>query len=70
MAGLDNQPVDTDSSQTSGLTYRFQGSMNVHHGTRISATVTAASAQVFFCILHRLITSYNKIKCIINVQTK
>ena len=40
MVGLDKQPVDTDSSQASGLAYRFQESMNVHHGTDVSTAVT------------------------------
>ena len=32
MAGLDNQPVHIDSSQTSGLASRFQESMNAQRG--------------------------------------
>ena len=40
MAFLDNQPVDTDSSKASSITSRFHGSMNVQHGTGMSATVT------------------------------
>ena len=40
MAGLDKQPVDTDSSQTSGLASRCQESMNVHRGTGVSTAVT------------------------------
>ena len=40
MVGLDKQPVDTDSSQASGLAFRFQESMNVHRGTSVSTAVT------------------------------
>ena len=55
IAGLGNQPVDTDSSQASGLTSRFQEFMNVHRGTGVSTAVTLH--QSFICILHWLITS-------------
>ena len=40
MVGFDKQPVDTDSSQASGLAALFQGSMNVYHSTGVSSTVT------------------------------
>ena len=62
MVGLDQKPVDNDSSQTSGLASRFQGSMNVDRGTGVSTAVTLH--QSFFGILHVLhwlITSYYKV---------
>ena len=40
MVNLDKQPVDTDSSQASGLASRFQESINVHRGTGVSTAVT------------------------------
>ena len=40
MVGLDKQPVDTDSSQASGLASRFQESMNVPRGTGVSTALT------------------------------
>ena len=40
MVGLGKQPVDTDSSQASGLASRFQESLNVHRGTGVSTIVT------------------------------
>ena len=50
MVGLDKQPVDTNTSQTSGLTSRFQESMNVHRGTGVSTAVILH--QFLFCILY------------------
>ena len=40
MTGSDSQAVDSESSQAPGLTYRFQGWMNVHRGTGVNAVVT------------------------------
>ena len=40
VGGLDKQPVDTDSSQASGLAPRFNESMNVHRGSCVSTAVT------------------------------
>ena len=47
MAGLDNQPVDTVSSQASGLTSRFKGSMNVHRAV-VSVPQQHCIHQLFF----------------------
>ena len=44
MTGSDSQAVDTESSKAPCLTYRFQGSMNVHRGTAVSAAVTVSGA--------------------------
>ena len=52
MTGSDSQAVDTESSKAPGLTYRFQGSMNVHHGTGVSAAVTVSSAYQNIILLH------------------
>ena len=49
MVGLDKQPVDTDTSQASGLAFRFQESMNVHRGTGVSTADTLH--QFLLCIL-------------------
>ena len=40
MTCSDSQAVDPESSQAPGLTYYFQGSMNVHLGTDVSAALT------------------------------
>ena len=41
MTGYESQPVDTDSSSHLALiTSNFQESMNVHHGTGVSAALT------------------------------
>ena len=50
MIGLDEQTVDTDTSQASGLASRFQESMNVHRETGVSTPVTLSS--VFLARLH------------------
>ena len=39
MVGLDKYPVDTDSSQASGLASHFQEPMNVNRGTGVTALV-------------------------------
>ena len=57
MVGLDKQPVDTDSSQVSGLASRFQESMNVHRGLLSEIAVTLHQFLLYFTYLHWLITS-------------
>ena len=76
MVGLDKQPIDTDSSQASGLASCFQESINVHRGTGVSTAVTLHQS-FFLHVLHWLLTSDYKIKCIpkficswLKVQTK
>ena len=48
MVGLDKQPVDTDSSQASGLASRFQESMNGHRGTGVGTAVTLYQSFLYF----------------------
>ena len=64
MTGSDRQALDTESSQTPGLTYGFQGSMNFHRGTGVSAAVTVHRF-VFLVFYIRCISKYN-IHCIYN----
>ena len=52
MVGLDKQPVDTDSSQASGLTSHFQESMNVHCGTDVSTAVTLRQSFFVFYMFY------------------
>ena len=47
MVGLDKQPVDSGSSQASGLAFRFQESMNVLRGTGVSTAVTLHQSLFF-----------------------
>ena len=49
MAGAASQKGDADSSRAPGLTSGLQGSVNVHRGSIVGATVTVHQ---FFCILH------------------
>ena len=56
--GSDSQAVNTESSQVPGLTYRFQGSMNIHRGTGVSATVTV-HCFVFLVFYIRCRSKYN-----------
>ena len=49
MVGLDKQPIDTDSSQASGLASCFQESINVHRGTGVSTAVTLHQSFFFTC---------------------
>ena len=53
MAGLDKQ-----SSQASGLTSRFQKSMNVHRGTGVSTNVTLHQSLFLYSTCY---TSVNRI---------
>ena len=57
MAGPDSPAVDTESSQAPGLTYRFQGSMNVQRGTGVSAAVTVYRC-IFLVFYIRCISKY------------
>ena len=57
MTGSDSQLVDTESSKAPGLTYRFQGSMNVDRGTGVNAAVT----------VHRFVFFVFYIRCISKV---
>ena len=71
MVGLENYPVDTDSSNASGLTSRFQESMNVHPGTGISTAVTLHQSffLYFTCLtLVNNIILQNKVYTNINLQ--
>ena len=51
MAGLDKQPVNTDSSRAPGLTSCFQESMNVHRGTGVSTAVTLHQSFLYNILL-------------------
>ena len=55
--GLDNQPVDTDSSKASGLASGFQESMNVNRGTVVNTSVTLHVHQSFlyFTLVNNII---------------
>ena len=56
MAGAASKAGDADSSRAPGLTSGLQGSVNVHRGALVGATVTVHQ---FFYILHY---HYEKIK--------
>ena len=58
LTGSNSQAVDTESSQAPGLTHRFQGFMNVHRGTGVSAAVTVHRF-VFLVFYIRCISKYN-----------
>ena len=53
MAVAASQAGDADSSRAPGLTSGLQGSVNVHRGTHVGATVTVHQ---FFCILYLIHT--------------
>ena len=63
MVGFDKQSIDTDLSQASGFASYFQKSMNVHCGTGVGTAVTLYQSICILHVLHWLITSYYKIKC-------
>ena len=65
MVGLDKQPVDTDSSQASGLASRFQESMNVHRGTGGSNVFIVGETRfaIYRYGLNPLVTSLNVLTC-------
>ena len=52
MVGLDKQPIDTDSSQASGLASGFQESMNIHRGTGVSTAVTLHQSFFLFYMFY------------------
>ena len=62
MTGSDSQAVYTESSQAPGNTHRFQGFMNVHRGTGVSATVTVR--HFVFLVFYIWCISKYKIHCI------